>query len=222
MEDSGENEKALFQDAGKALFRENGKELFIESGSRDNVGGQSRTAKTEAHYAKVAGRMVSRYTRNHPELPPEAATMASLADAAVSIIVRKSCGEISKRTWRVYKAALGYVMENFIREREGFNPPAPQKEWNRLIQSFTRLKNEGSDGGRYRQNLARQLEIQGFPLDVTEGTIRVPGISPEVEAAFSRRTTILMARKTHPQLVSKTAATSFQDRRRAHRARKIL
>ena len=185
MEDSGENEKALFQDAGKALFRENGKELFIESGSRDNVGGQSRTAKTEAHYAKVAGRMVSRYTRNHPELPPEAATMAALADAAIDIIVRKSCGEISKRTWRVYKAALGYVMENFIREREGFNPPAPQKEWNRLIQSFTRLKNEGPNGGLYRQNLARQLESQGFPLEVTKGTIRVPGISPEVEAAES-------------------------------------
>ena len=63
----------------------------------------------------------------NPNCPPEAATMASLADAAIDIIVRKSCGEISKRTWRVYKAALGYVMENFIREREGFNPPAPQK-----------------------------------------------------------------------------------------------
>ncbi len=69
----------------------------------------------------------------------------------------------------------------------------PDHRWGGLDPKIL-YRDQQSLGGRYRQNLARQLESQGFPLEVTEGTIRVPGISPEVEAAFSRR---------HRQIVEK-------------------
>lgn len=69
----------------------------------------------------------------------------------------------------------------------------PDNRWGGLDPKMI-YRDQTHIGGLYRQTLAKRLERRGFPVRLTDETLRVGGISPEMEEAFSRR---------HQQIVTK-------------------
>ena len=134
MDENKEKDEALFLDTKKPLFLENEQALFLETGSRHNAGGQTRTRQTESYYGSVVKRLISGYTGEQPDLPPKAVQMRAMKDATISLIAKKRRGEIAKRTWKVYRAALTYGIEEKLKGVEGSNPSTPIK-----MSDFTKL-----------------------------------------------------------------------------------
>jgi hypothetical protein len=116
--------------------------IAIGSKCGTNVGEQTRSRETDAFYATEANRITEQCRRQTGK--------AGVADIIDWLIDRKNRGEITKRTWRVYKQAV------LLKEYE------VGEEDERGRKAIERLKEETQTGARIGTGRKRCVGIKGM------------------------------------------------------------